>query len=234
MRPAGTATTVRSAHGLQLTVDDQLTLDAVPQLLLIPGGGWLDGAAGVRDQTESELPGLLAQLHARGTVLASVCTGAMLLAAAGLVNGRPAVTNHNALADLAASGADVRAEARVVDDGDIVTGGGPGAGLDLALRLVARFRGEAVAAAVANALEYRPVGPVIVTGRSAAAFEPGVARARRSWGRRRSGRRRSARRDGRRVSGSYPHECAIAGATEDPTVCGMTNASLSSRIARNR
>jgi transcriptional regulator GlxA family with amidase domain len=172
VRPAGTATTVRSAHGLQLTVDDQLTLDAVPQLLLIPGGGWLDGAAGVRDQTESELPGLLARLHARGTVLASVCTGAMLLAAAGLVNGRPAVTNHNALADLAASGADVRADARVVDDGDIVTGGGPGAGLDLALRLVARFRGEAVAAAVANALEYRPVGPVIVTGRAAAAFSP--------------------------------------------------------------
>jgi transcriptional regulator GlxA family with amidase domain len=172
VRPAGTAATVRSAHGLQLTVDEQLTLDAVPQLLLIPGGGWLDGAAGVRDQTKTELPGLLAQLHARGTVLASVCTGAMLLAAAGLVNGRPAVTNHNALADLAASGADVRADARVVDDGEVVTGGGPGAGLDLALRLVARFRGEAVAAAVANALEYRAVGPVIVTGRSTPAFGP--------------------------------------------------------------
>jgi putative intracellular protease/amidase len=167
VRPAGTVATVRSAHGLQLTVDDQLTLDAVPQLLLIPGGGWLDGAAGVRDQTESELPGLLAQLHARGTVLASVCTGAMLLAAAGLLHGRPAVTNHHALADLAASGADVRADARVVDDGEVVTGGGPGAGLDLALRLVARFRGEEVATWVAAAIEYRPVGPVIVTGRQA-------------------------------------------------------------------
>jgi transcriptional regulator GlxA family with amidase domain len=173
VRPVGTAATIRSAHGLRLTVDDQLTLDATPQLLLIPGGGWLDGAAGVRDQTESELPGLLAQLHARGTVLASVCTGAMLLAAAGLLRGRPAVTNHNALADLAASGADVRADARVVDDGEVVTGGGPGAGLDVGLRLVARFRGEEVAAAVADALEYRPVGPVVVTERAAPAFSPG-------------------------------------------------------------
>jgi putative intracellular protease/amidase len=164
VRPVGTAATVLSAHGLQLIVDNQLTLDAAPQLLLIPGGGWLDGAAGVRDQTETELPALLAQLHARGTVLASVCTGAMLLAAAGLLNGRPAVTNRNALADLQAAGADVRADARVVDDGEIVTGGGPGAGLDLGLRLVARFRGDAVAAAVAAAIEHHPVGPVIVTG----------------------------------------------------------------------
>jgi putative intracellular protease/amidase len=163
LRPAGTAPTIRSAHGLRLAVEDQLTLDTAPQLLLIPGGGWLDGTNGVRDQTETELPALLARLHERGTVLASVCTGAMLLAAAGLVRGRPAVTNRNALAELAAAGADVRADARVVDDGEIVTGGGPGAGLDLGLRLVARFRGDEVAAAVAAAIEYRPVGPVIVT-----------------------------------------------------------------------
>jgi putative intracellular protease/amidase len=173
LRPAGAAVTIRSAHGMRLTVDDQLTLDTAPQLLLIPGGGWLDGADGVRTQIESELPALLAQLHARGTVLASVCTGAMLLAAAGLVSGRPAVTNRNALADLAAAGADVRADARVVDDGEIVTGGGPGAGIDLGLRLVARFRGDEVAAAVAAAIEHHPVGPVVVTDRSVA--EPGSA-----------------------------------------------------------
>jgi putative intracellular protease/amidase len=176
VRPAGTATSVHSAHGLRLTVDDQLTLDAAPELLLIPGGGWLDGSDGVRAQTETELPALLAQLHARGTVLASVCTGAMLLAAAGLVSGRPAVTNHNALADLEAAGADVLADARVVDDGEIVTGGGPAAGLDLALRLVARFRGDAVAAAVAAAIEHTPVGPVVVTGRSTRAFSSAVSR----------------------------------------------------------
>jgi transcriptional regulator GlxA family with amidase domain len=164
VRPAGTAATVRSASGLQLTVDDQLTFDAAPQLLLIPGGGWLDDADGVRAQTETELPALLARLHERGTVLASVCTGAMLLAAAGLLSGRPAVTNRNALSDLAHAGADVRGDARVVDDGEIVTGGGPAAGLDVALRLVARFRGDEVAAEIAAEVEHRPVGPVIVTG----------------------------------------------------------------------
>jgi putative intracellular protease/amidase len=174
VRPAWTAASVRSAHGLRLTVDNQLTVDAPPQLLLIPGGGWLDGTPGVRDQTGTELPALLAELHARGTVLASVCTGAMLLAAAGLVNGRPAVTNHGALADLEAAGADVRADARVVDDGEIVTGGGPGAGLDLGLHLVARFRGDRVAAAIAAAIEHRPVGPVVVTGRSVAGSRPAV------------------------------------------------------------
>jgi putative intracellular protease/amidase len=164
VRPSGTSTAIGSAHGLRLIVDDQLTLDAAPQLLLIPGGGWLDGKDGVRAQTETELPALLATLYERGTVLASVCTGAMLLAAAGLVRGRPAITNRNALTDLEAAGADVRADARVVDAGGIVTGGGPGAGLDLALRLVARFRGDKVAAAIAAGIEHRPVGPVIVTG----------------------------------------------------------------------
>jgi putative intracellular protease/amidase len=163
VRPVGTAATIRSAHGLRLTVDDQLTLESAPELLLIPGGGWLDGADGVRTQTESGLPALLAKLYDRGTVLASVCTGAMLLAVAGLLRGRPAVTNHGALAELEAAGADVRADARVVDDGQIVTGGGPGAGLDLGLRLVARFRGDEVAHTVAAAIEHQPVGPVIVT-----------------------------------------------------------------------
>ena len=165
VRPAGTAAAIRSAHGLRLTVDDQLTLDTAPELLLIPGGGWIDGAPdGVRAQTESELPALLARLHERGTVLASVCTGAMLLAAAGLVRGRPAVTNHGALTDLARAGADVRGNARVVDDGAILTGGGPAAGLDLALALVTRFRGDEVADAVAEAIEHHRVGPAIVTG----------------------------------------------------------------------
>jgi putative intracellular protease/amidase len=163
VRPAGAATMIRSARGLRLTVDDQLTLDAAPELLVIPGGGWLDGRVGVRAQTETELPALLTALHEHGTVLASVCTGAMLLAAAGLVRGRPAVTYHDALTDLARAGADVRGDARVVDDSEIVTGGGPAAGLDLGLRLVARFLGDDAAAKVAEEIEHRPVGPVIVS-----------------------------------------------------------------------
>jgi putative intracellular protease/amidase len=134
-----------------------------PGLIVVPGGGWLDGSpSGVRAQCAGKLPSVLGELHAAGTVLASVCTGVMLLAAAGVLTGRPAVTNRMALDDLAAAGADVRREARVVDDGSVITAGGPAAGLDLALHLVQRFAGADAGVAAARRLEHRPVGPVLV------------------------------------------------------------------------
>jgi putative intracellular protease/amidase len=159
VRPAGHARTVHSAHGLVLDVAAEL---GSPALVLVPGGGWLDAAAGVRDQCEGPIPAALAALHDAGSVVASVCTGAMLLARAGLLTGRPAVTNRNALDDLAAAGADVRRNARVVDDGSVVTSGGPAAGIDLAIRLVGRFDGEEAGRAAAARLEHEPVGPVLV------------------------------------------------------------------------
>jgi len=136
--------------------------EATPALVLVPGGGWLDAAPGVCDQCEGPLPAALAARHDAGAVMASVCTGAMLLARAGLLSGRPAVTNRNALDDLAAAGADVRRGARVVDDGSVVTAGGPAAGIDLAIRLVARFAGEEAGRQAAARLEHEPVGPVLV------------------------------------------------------------------------
>jgi putative intracellular protease/amidase len=160
VRPAGHGRTVHSAHGLHLDVAAEL--GAAPALVVVPGGGWLDGSAGVRDQCDGPLPAVLASLHEAGAVMASVCTGAMLLARAGLLTGRPSVTNRNALDDLAAAGADVRREARVVDDGSVVTAGGPAAALDLAVRLVARFGGEEAGRAAAARLEHAPVGPVLV------------------------------------------------------------------------
>ena len=180
VRPAGHATTVHSAHGLVMHVDAVLMTasdlaaapepssgadadaQAGPALVVVPGGGWLDAAPGVRDQCEGPLPDVLAARHDAGAVMASVCTGAMLLARAGLLAGRPAVTNRNALDDLAAAGADVRRDARVVDDGSVVTAGGPAAGIDLAIRLVARFAGEEAAQEAAARLEHEPVGPVLV------------------------------------------------------------------------
>lgn len=132
--------------------------------MVVPGGGWRDrSAAGVRSQCEGDLPKLLARRHESGTVIASVCTGAMQLAASGLLTGRPAVTNRIALDDLQRAGADVRREARVVDDGSVVTCGGPAAGLDLGLRLVQRFCGADAAAQAAQRLEHDPIGPVLVT-----------------------------------------------------------------------
>jgi transcriptional regulator GlxA family with amidase domain len=164
VRPVGLTapSTVPSAHGLRIALEHALS--AAPELLVVPGGGWVDRApGGVRALAETELPARLAELHAQGTVLASVCTGAMLLGRAGVLRDRPAVTNHRALDDLEEMGADVRRHARVVDDGSVVTSGGPAAGLDLALRLVERYRGPEVARRAAAELEHERVGPTVIT-----------------------------------------------------------------------
>jgi transcriptional regulator GlxA family with amidase domain len=162
VRVLGPPATVTSAHGLRIAVEDEL--GNAPDLIIVPGGGWRDDSrVGVRALCQGELPARLAEMHDSGTVIASVCTGAMLLAAAGLLTGRPAVTNRIAIDDLRRSGADVRPEARVVDDGSVITCGGPAAGLDLALRLVERYRGAAAAAQAAQRLEHEPVGPVLIS-----------------------------------------------------------------------
>ncbi|MEP7023776.1 MAG: DJ-1/PfpI family protein [Actinomycetota bacterium] len=157
----GDRDTVVAAHGLTVGVDGPIG-DA-PGLLLVPGGGWLHGT-GVRKLVEDGgLPARVAQLHAAGTIMASVCTGGLVLGAAGLLRGRPAVTNRLALDALRARGADVRDEARVVDDGDILTSGGPLMGIDLALRIVDRFGGPEAALAAAGRIEHERRGPLVVT-----------------------------------------------------------------------
>ncbi len=135
-----------------------------PDLLVVPGGGWAGrcnrGAWG--EAQAGTLPEAIAARHATGTTLAGVCTGAMLIATAGLLTGRPAVTHRSVLKDLVAGGAEVVADARVVDDGDIITAGGVTAGIDLALRLVERQHDKSVATRVAGQIEYVPQGAVHV------------------------------------------------------------------------
>ena len=142
---------VRSARGVAVRAAGGLS--ERPELVVVPGGGWLDGAAdGVRAEVErGELPAALAARHAGGTTMASVCTGAMALAHAGVLDGRRATTNPLALDDLAAFPVDVVA-ARYVDDGDVLTAGAPACGLDLALHLVERALGADTAAAAARAV----------------------------------------------------------------------------------
>jgi transcriptional regulator GlxA family with amidase domain len=143
---------VTASHGLRVTVDGGLS--GAADLVIVPGGGWNDNApAGARAEAErGALPARLAELHAGGARVASVCTGGMLLAAAGLTEGRPAVTHHGALDDLRASGAEV-VDARVVDDGDLVTSGGVTSGLDMALYLVEREWGAVLADGIAREME---------------------------------------------------------------------------------
>jgi transcriptional regulator GlxA family with amidase domain len=146
--------TVVSAHGVRIEVEELL---GTPDGVVVPGGGWSGPGAGARAEVDrGELPRRLAELAGETRWIASVCTGAMLLAAAGLTVGRPAVTHPATLDALAASGALVRPDERVVDDGDILTAGAVTSGIDLALRLVVREFDQETADAVAAHIGYRP------------------------------------------------------------------------------
>jgi transcriptional regulator GlxA family with amidase domain len=134
---------------------------ADPDLLVVPGGGWNDRAdTGAWAEAErGVVPDMLADRAAAGTTVAGVCSGGMLLARAGLLDGRPAVTHRGALDDLEATGADV-VRARVVDAGDVLTAGGVTSGLDLALYLLDREFGSPLAVEVEGYLEYERRGTV--------------------------------------------------------------------------
>jgi transcriptional regulator GlxA family with amidase domain len=144
---------ITAAHGTRIVVDRGVSGSA--DMVVVPGGGWNSRAPrGARAEAErGDLPALLRREHARGSTIAAVCTGGMVLAAAGITRGRRATTHHLALDELRRSGADV-VEARVVDDGDVLTAGGVTSGIDLALWIVERFAGADVANAVAAEIEH--------------------------------------------------------------------------------
>lgn len=150
---------VRGAHGTRFHAECSLTEPA--QWVLVPGGGWADNAPeGARAEVrKGALTERLRALHEEGVGLASVCTGAMLLGAAGLLRGRAATTHYSARQELEALGAQV-VEARVVDDGDFVTAGGVTSGLDLGLWLLERLGSAALSKKVAQRLEYQRQGVV--------------------------------------------------------------------------
>jgi len=148
--------TVTASHGTQVGVDG--TSDDAPDLLVVPGGGWNgrdEEASAWAEAQRGDVPDALAAHHAAGTRIASVCTGSMLLAEAGVTDGRRAVTHAAAIDELRASGAHV-VDARVVDDGDLLTAGGVTSGIDLALYVVETAFGEAIADRVATVIEYEP------------------------------------------------------------------------------
>jgi len=147
--------TITASHGTKLV--PHATLADRPDLLLVPGGGWRDRKP-VGTHAEYErgvIPAAIAERHAAGSTVASVCTGAMLLAKAGILDGRPATTHWGAMDDLRGyESIDVHPEARVVDDGDVLTCGGVTSGLDLALHIVERVHGAEAATFAARLLEH--------------------------------------------------------------------------------
>ncbi len=144
---------VTASHGLRFLPDGVLEDSA--DLIVVPGGGWADRSPRslYAEVQRGMLPQKIAAMHPRCTILAAVCTGAMALAAAGLLKGRPAITHRSAVDELRSAGAQI-VDARVVDDGDIVTCGGVTSSIDLALWLVERIWGEPLSSRIAAGMEY--------------------------------------------------------------------------------
>lgn len=159
-------TLIRAGHGA--LVQTHAALSPAPDLLIVPGGGLNDRRPeGVRAElARGEIPQAIAARHAAGSRIASVCTGAMLVAAAGLLRDRVAATHHSAVEELRSTGVRVIEDARVVDDGDVLSAAGVTSGIDLALWIVARELGPGAAGAAARELEYEPSGTVWKDGRA--------------------------------------------------------------------
>jgi transcriptional regulator GlxA family with amidase domain len=145
---------VRSEDGsLGLLADNSLSEVTAPDLVLVPGG------AGNRPLMEDEeLLGWLREVDRATKWTTSVCTGSLLLGAAGLLQGRRATSNWLALEALREFGADP-VGGRFVEDGKVITAAGVTAGIDMALHLVAREVGPEVAQAVQLGIEYDPDPP---------------------------------------------------------------------------
>jgi transcriptional regulator GlxA family with amidase domain len=124
-----------------------------PDVVLVPGG------AGSRPLMENtEVLDWLRGAHERSTWTTSVCTGSLVLGAAGILEGKRATTHWAFLERLSELGAEAVSE-RVVEDGKLMTAAGVSAGIDMALTLAARIAGDAVAQAIQLGIEYDPLPP---------------------------------------------------------------------------
>lgn len=150
---AGTYRTERGQLGV--LADRSLAEVPAPDIVVVPGGlgnrRWLSAGSPYSEW--------LASVHETTTWTTSVCTGSLMLAAAGILDGVDATTHWAARDALAELGANPVAE-RVVERGKIVTAAGVSSGIDMALTLVQRMYGDVVAQAVQLSIEYDPAPPV--------------------------------------------------------------------------
>jgi len=141
-------------RGLQLVADATLDDVPAPDVLVVPGG------TGTRDALGDErLVAWIRAAHATSTWTTSVCTGALLLGAAGVLDGLRATTHWAYLDALAGYGAEPAADERVVEQGKVITSAGVSSGIDMALTLAARIAGADVAQAIQLRIEYDPQPP---------------------------------------------------------------------------
>jgi transcriptional regulator GlxA family with amidase domain len=150
---ARTRAPVRATGGLEVIPHHAFADAPRIDVLVVPGG------FGTRALLEDrEVLGWIREAAARSRLVTSVCTGALLYAKAGLLDGRRATTHWGALDLLGSLGSeiDVRREERVVDDG-VITSAGVASGMDMSFLVVEKLFGRAVADETARYIEYRRV-----------------------------------------------------------------------------
>ncbi len=144
------------AGHLRLQIERDLASVTAPDVVVIPGGP----GKNVPGQPGSAIATWLEKVHPTTTWTTSVCTGALVLGAAGLLDGLPATTHWGSVDKLASFGASYT-EQRVVilDEPHIATAAGVSSGIDLALALTGRLAGDDIARAIQLAIEYDPQPP---------------------------------------------------------------------------
>jgi len=146
---SGDERVVVARGGLRLGADHTIADAPYPDIVLMPGG--VTGAV----EHDERLRGWLQSARDRAELVASVCTGAFVLAEAGLLSG-PVTTHWEDVAAMRERfpDLDVRDDVRFVDRGDLATSAGVSAGIDLSLHLVGRYQGEDLARATARQMDY--------------------------------------------------------------------------------
>jgi transcriptional regulator GlxA family with amidase domain len=148
---------VTCAKGLRVLPDRTWETARELDVLVYPGG------QGTRPQLQNDaVLGWVRQTAGNGTLMTSVCTGSLVYAAAGLLDGRSATTHWGSLELLGelGDGIDVRPDDRFVDTGEVITAAGVSAGIDMALHLVKRLHSEERAREVRRYIQYDPEPPV--------------------------------------------------------------------------
>lgn len=148
---------IRCAKGLRVLADHTWATAPEYEVLVYPGG------QGTRPQLgDDAVRARVREIAGRGTLMTSVCTGSLVYADAGLLDGRPATTHWGSLELLGqlGTGVDVRPDDRFVDTGEVITAAGVSAGIDMALHLIARLHSEERAREVRRYIQYDPEPPV--------------------------------------------------------------------------
>ena len=149
--------TLECAKGLRVTPQHTWATAPPIHVLVYPGGMGTRAHLG-----DARIRGWLRDMAREGALLTSVCTGSLVLADSGLLDGRPATTHWASLDHLRSlgSGIDVRPDDRFVDSGTVITASGVSAGIDMALHLVSRLGSPEQARQVRRYIQYDPAPPV--------------------------------------------------------------------------